>query len=187
LTGDIPLAYFITWTCYGTWLHGRAPGSVDNEHNRFGDPVLPPDPARLAKTRQTLVESPYCLDQPRRKVVLRTIQEVTNHRRWLLLAAHVRTNHLHVITYAECDSHKVIEDYKAYCTRRLREAGFDSDRRRRWTEGGSKRCVWNPEQLQQAFRYVLDEQGEWMEVFFADEYILKEFGLSNDALQSPTP
>jgi hypothetical protein len=24
-----PLAYFITFTTYGAWLHGRAPGSVD--------------------------------------------------------------------------------------------------------------------------------------------------------------
>jgi REP element-mobilizing transposase RayT len=127
--------------------------------------------------RQALVESPYSLDQPQRQVVLRTIQEVSNHRRWRLLAAHIRSNHLHIIAHAEGDPDKVMEDYKAYCTRRLREAGFEPGRRHRWTEGGSKRYLWNSEQLQPAIRYVLVDQGEWMEVFVAPECVPMEFEL----------
>jgi hypothetical protein len=30
----IPLAYLITFRCYGTWLHGDSRGSVDRFHNR---------------------------------------------------------------------------------------------------------------------------------------------------------
>jgi REP element-mobilizing transposase RayT len=160
MTGDIPLAYFITWTCYGTWLHGRAPGAVDGEHNRFGDPVLPPSPEHEAEMHRRLAEIPYSLDRPRRQVVLRTIQEVSKHRGWRLLAAHVRTNHLHVITHADCRPEKVMDDYKAYCTRRLREAGFEPTRRHRWTEGGSKRFLWKPEPLHAAIRYAVEEQGD---------------------------
>ena len=174
MTGDIPLAYFITWTCYGTWLHGRAPGSVDAEHNRWGDPVLPPDPEREAEILSRLAEPAYCLDAPSRQVVLRTLQEVSSHRGWRLLAAHVRSNHLHVIVHAQCTPDKVMADYKAYCTRRLREAGFEPDRCHRWTENGSKRYLWKPEPLQAAMRYVLDEQGEPMEVFVAGAEHLRE-------------
>ena len=29
----IPLAYFITFTCYGTWLHGNKETAVDRDHN----------------------------------------------------------------------------------------------------------------------------------------------------------
>jgi REP element-mobilizing transposase RayT len=177
MTSDIPLAYFITWTCYGAWLHGRAPGSVDSEHNRFGDPLLPPDSARETEMWRRLVESPYSLDQPRRQVVLRTIQEVSAHRRWRLLAAHIRTFHLHLIAHAECGPDKVMEDYKAYCTRRLREGGFEPTRRHHWTEGGSKRYLWKAEHLQAAIKYVVEEQGEPMVVFRAADTVLKEFGL----------
>jgi len=177
MAGDIPLAYFITWTCYGTWLHGRAQGSVDCEHNRFGDPVLAVDPAREAEMRRRLVEAPYCLDPLQRQVVLRTLQEVSNHRGWRLLAAHIRSNHLHVVVHAKCDPGKVMEDYKAYCTRRLREAGFEPGRRHRWTEGGSKRYLWKCESLQLAIRYVMEEQGEVMEVYAAPLNVRKEFGL----------
>ena len=181
MTGDVPLAYFNTCTCYGAWLHGRRPGSVDDAHNRFGDPALPPDPLCEAEMRRRLVELPYSLDQPSRQVVLRTLQEVATHRGWLLLAAHVRTNHLHAITHADCGPDKVMEDYKAYCTRRLREAGFEPARKRRWTEGGSKRYLWKAEALHAAIRYVVAEQGEPMEVMVASESVLRDFGVSMQA------
>ena len=38
-----PLAYFISFACYGCRLHGDDRGSVDLRHNLYGTPVLPPD------------------------------------------------------------------------------------------------------------------------------------------------
>ena len=32
----IPIAYFITFNCYGTWLHGEKPTSVDRFNNTPG-------------------------------------------------------------------------------------------------------------------------------------------------------
>src|SRR5437588_12633937 len=95
-----PIAYYISFTTYGTWLHGRAPGSVDREHNVPGTPVLPPDPALEAANRQRLRQEPCSLDEPRRAVVLRTIREVAAYRRWKLWAVHVRTNHVHLVVTA---------------------------------------------------------------------------------------
>ena len=34
------LAFHITWGTYGTRLHGDPRGTVDRNHNHFGDPVL---------------------------------------------------------------------------------------------------------------------------------------------------
>jgi REP element-mobilizing transposase RayT len=163
----IPLAYFLTFTCYGTWLHGRDPGSVDRLHNRFGDPYLPVDPEQEARKRQKLAEAPFDLDPPRRRVTLATIREVSQYRGWYLLAAHVRSNHVHVVVRGQADPDKMLDDYKAYATRRLKEAGFDCDRRRRWTEDGSTRFLWRAEQVEAVVRYVVDEQGERMEVYEA--------------------
>ena len=42
---DRPLALFISFTTYGAWLHGKAPGSVDRDHNEFASPFLSPDAA----------------------------------------------------------------------------------------------------------------------------------------------
>ena len=46
----IPLAYLITFACYGARLHGDESGSVDRHHNLPGTPYLPPDSnARLTR------------------------------------------------------------------------------------------------------------------------------------------
>jgi hypothetical protein len=166
----VPLAYFLTFSCYGNWLHGREPGSVDAAHSQFGAPLLPPDPDRLTEMRRKLTELPFELDTPRRRVVRATIEEVSRYRGWHLLAAHVRARHMHIVVSGEADPDRMLDDYKAYATRRLKEAGFDRQRRRRWTEGGSTRFLWEFEQVEAAIRYVVLEQGEPMEVFVAEEY-----------------
>lgn len=165
-----PLAYLITFTCYGTWLHGREPGSVDAEHNQVGTPFLPADPSRERQERRELRDPPYVLDAARRDIVLRTIGEVAAHRRWVLLAAHVRSNHVHVVVQAPVRPEKVMADFKAYASRRLREATGELAERKRWTEHGSTRYLWQPEQVWAAIRYVIAEQGEPMSVYVAPEY-----------------
>jgi hypothetical protein len=39
----LPLAYFITFSTYGSWLHGEEKGSVDRAHNLPGTPYLEAD------------------------------------------------------------------------------------------------------------------------------------------------
>src|SRR5580704_7660823 len=59
-----------------------------------------------------MAQAPYGLDQARREVVLQAIQEICRHRNWDLLAAHVRTNHVHVVVGAEVPPEKVMGDSK---------------------------------------------------------------------------
>ena len=42
-----PLAYLLTWTCYGTWLHGDDRGSVDRTHCMPGEAYLPANAGRV--------------------------------------------------------------------------------------------------------------------------------------------
>jgi hypothetical protein len=134
-----PLAYFLTFTTYGAWLHGRAPGSVDRAHNVPETPFLPPDTDVEAEMRSAMRQEPYPLDELRRPVVLRTIKEVAAHRKWTLWAIHVRSSHVYVALTAECKPEKVMIDLKAWCSRRLREAFNESVDRERWTQHGSTR------------------------------------------------
>ncbi|MGL4420188.1 MAG: transposase, partial [Gemmataceae bacterium] len=68
-----PVTYFITWTTYGTWLHGREAGSVDRHHNALGTRFLPANISREEAMRAALRQPPYFLDEPRREIVLQTI------------------------------------------------------------------------------------------------------------------
>lgn len=161
----VPVAYFITYHTYGTWLHGNENGSVDRYHNLPDTPMLAPNLAHETYARRLMKQPPYILDEPRRDVVLRTIQEVCHYRNWLLFAAHVRTNHAHVIVQSPAIPEKVMNDFKAYSSRRLTEAGFENKERKRWTRHGSTIYLWDVETVEAKIRYVVEEQGEPMAVY----------------------
>ena len=161
----MPLAYFITFTTYGVWLHGRDTGSVDKQHNQPGTPFLPPDPVREAEMRGNMRETPYLLDAVRRSVVLETIQEVSGHRSWRLLACHVRTNHVHIVVAANALPEKVMSDFKAYASRRLKERLAEPADCKRWTQHGSTRYLWSELQVLGAIEYTVTGQGEPLALF----------------------
>jgi REP element-mobilizing transposase RayT len=164
-----PLAYFITFTTYGTWLHGRAPGSVDRAHNTVGTDFLPPNPGLEAARRALMRQEPYLLDAVRRETVLKTIVEVAAHRKWQLWAAHVRSNHVHVLVTA-CDKpEKVMADLKSWASRRLRETCGEDPDRDCWTQHGSTRWINDEASFLRAVQYVVREQGEEMACFQAEE------------------
>jgi REP element-mobilizing transposase RayT len=159
------LAYFITFTTYGTWLHGRAPGSVDRKNNVPGTSFLPTNAAQEEAMRAQMRQPEYVLDHARREVVLRTILEVARHRKWKIWAVHVRTNHVHVIVSAAARPEKIMMDCKAWASRRLREALAEDVDRDRWTQHGSTRHLWDENALAEKIIYVLEEQGEPMARF----------------------
>lgn len=160
-----PLAYFITFTTYGAWLHGRAPGSVDREHNHPGTPFLPPDADLEREMHSAMRQQPYVLDEVRRQVVLRTIKEVAVYRQWKLWAVHVRSNHVHVVITATCKPEKIMADLKAWCSRGLREACNELSDRDRWTQHGSTRYLNDENSFNAAVAYVIDGQGDPMELY----------------------
>jgi REP element-mobilizing transposase RayT len=110
-------------------------------------------------------DAPYTLDDARRRVVLESICAVCRHRHWELLAAHVRTNHVHAVVEAEDEPERVLKDFKAYASRRLNEV---EPEQRRWARHGSTRWLWNPKQVSAAMQYVLEEQGEPMARFSSE-------------------
>ncbi len=160
-----PLAYFITFSTYGVWLHGRSESSVDRAHNAVGTPFLPPDARRERNERAAMREPPYLLDADRRAVVLETILEVARHRRWAVRACHVRTTHVHVIVTADAVPEKVMIDFKAYASRRLKERLGEPADCKRWTQHGSTRYLWNEEQVAEKVEYVRHGQGEPLAVY----------------------
>lgn len=162
---DFPLAYLITFTCYGTWLHGEESGSVDRDHNIPGTPFLEPDPERVVFEKSRMKQPPYELDVQRRRIVLQTLLEVCQHRSWYLFAAHARTKHVHAVVQAAIEPEEVMNDWKVYASRNLNRAGVDASMRKRWTRHGSTRYLWDEEAVEGAVHYVLYEQGEPMEVY----------------------
>ncbi len=159
------MTYLITFACYSCHLHGSVSGSVDPAHNVRGTPILEEDAARASFEQQRMDQPPYDLDQIRRDAVLESIQEVCGQRGWSLLAAHVRSNHVHAVVEAEAPPERVMNDFKAYASRRLNRINLDQPGRKRWARHGSTRRLWKTEHVSAAIQYVISEQGTAMSVF----------------------
>lgn len=158
-----PLAFLISWTCYGQWLHGDRRGSVDPEHHEFSEPWLPADIDRWKQEVAAMDQPAYALDEPRRRIVLQAIVNVCQHRGWILHALHVRALHAHAVVSGATTPERMLNDFKSYASRALNTAGFDSRDRKRWTRHGSTRYIWDDRYLQAAINYVLNKQGAPME------------------------
>jgi hypothetical protein len=158
-----PLAYLITFTCYGTRLHGDPDGSIDRLHNTYDMPRLTGNPSRVRANLARMSEAPYRLDQVSRRVVLEAIQSACSEKEWDLIAAHVRTTHNHTVVGAACEPNVIRGAIKSNATRQLNRAGCDAGRKHRWTPKGSVRYLWKRNQVAAAVEYVILGQGEPME------------------------
>jgi REP element-mobilizing transposase RayT len=114
-------------------------------------------------------QAPYSMDRSRRETVLAAILECCLDRHWDLLAAHVRTNHVHIVIDADAQPERLMNDLKSYASRRLNGLGLDDPARKRWARHGSTRWLWKPDSISAAIRYVVDQQGDSMAVFEAIE------------------
>ncbi len=175
-----PIAYFLTWTTYGTWLPGDDRGWVE-----YGHGWHPPDMARELEARARMNEDACRLDGEQRVVVECQIAETCNLRGWELHAVNCRSNHVHVVVTATQAPRVFRNQLKAWCTRRLKELEIERVRLRHqpgsrmgaetdastltkvvneclreewWAERGSQRFINDLESLEAAILYVRDAQ-----------------------------
>lgn len=140
---------------------------MDRNHNVSGHRTLEPDVARVSRERELMDQTPYLLTATNRGGVLGAIHEVCLHRRWSLLAAHVRMTHVHAVVDADAKPEYVMNSIKAYASRRLNQLTEEEPDRKRWSRHGSTRWLRDREDIAAAIRYVVDGQGEAMAVFEA--------------------
>jgi REP element-mobilizing transposase RayT len=158
-----PLAFFLTWPTYGTWLPGDARGWV-----KYGKGFQLPDPIRELEAKARMTEDACRLDFKQRQLVESTVRDHCRIRGWYLHAVNCRSNHLHSIVSANRKPEDVREQFKAWCTRKLKEFERKRIRARRtkakkirenwWAERGSERHIADEESLEAAILYVLDGQ-----------------------------
>lgn len=157
-----PLAFFLTWTTYGTWLPGDDRGWVEKP-GQFQEPDL-----RRKKAAEALLTEPPCrLDDEQRSVVENTLAHHCRIRGWQLRTASCRTNHVHVVVTApDRGPEEVMDQFKAWCTRRLKDLERSRHptaqmiRQNWWTQRGSKRWLNDEASLEEAIRYVSEGQGD---------------------------
>ena len=161
-----PLAYFITFTTYGTWLHGDSRKSVIRQDGMAK--IIEPNLYLYKQTLGKLKNPPVYLNVAQRSIVLETIINHCLIKQWKLLAAHVRTNHVHFLVRTEEKVELVMKGIKSWTTRSLQKAEYNIPKV--WTTGGSKKYVFTNEKLMEKIHYVIHEQGEMMQYYLSEEF-----------------
>ena len=162
---DTPLAYFISFRTYGTWLHGDRRGSIDRLHNQYSSPYIAQAENWRQHNEQLLKTQPLILKSRQRKSVEAALRETCEIRKWWLQAINVRTNHIHTVVSANRKADLVLIAFKANATRQLRQDFLWSHEFSPWAVGGSKRKLWNEQSVARAVDYVVNGQGDKLPEF----------------------
>lgn len=149
-----PLALFITWTVYGTFLPGDS--RCWRKRNRGEQP---PQPA-LAQWHLEHLNHPILLLTPQdRTTVEDAIDEITSHRDWHLWAKSARSNHVHLVVTAADRAPRLVRDQiKAKCTHELRVKNRAFQYRMVWTTGGDIEFLYTEEEVDLCVEYVAETQ-----------------------------
>ena len=75
---------------------------------------------------------------------------------------------MHVVVEGESPPEKIMNDFKAYASRALSRLDGNAPPRKQWARHGSTRWLWKDQDVREAIRYVIEEQGEPMAVFLGD-------------------
>jgi REP element-mobilizing transposase RayT len=158
---DIPLAYLITFRCYGSWLHGDERGSIDRFHNQYKSPYILPNEKWQQHSIQNLKSKSPTLNLLQRELIEKAVAETCSFRNWRLFAKNVRTNHIHTVVSAGTTKPElVLNAFKANGTRLMRQNDVWHLQHSPWADKGSKRYLWNERSLEIAVDYVLNRQGD---------------------------
>lgn len=179
-----PLAYFLTWVTYGTWLPGDERGWTDYQRG-----WKLPDSKLAEECKLRMSEDAVVLNATQREAVERQIRETCRHNNWTLHAVNCRSNHVHVVVSGRASTKRLRATLKAYATRCLKTLSFSqpnsenmesvntgfesatskspskadgvtdqSNRERWWADRGSIHWIYSEESLFTVIEYVLEGQ-----------------------------
>jgi REP element-mobilizing transposase RayT len=145
------LAYFLTWTTYGTWLPGDARQWV-HKKGWAGRSYQKPDLGRRASAERLMTDERVRLNGDERQAVADSLRATCLAKGWAVHALAVRTNHVHIVVAAPNEKpEKAMVCLKAWASRAL---NVRLGARRWWTRHGSTRYLKTEVSLAKAIEYV---------------------------------
>ena len=156
-----PLAYLLTFRTFGTWLHGdqRSANQRVRKHSR-STPRVEPNVPLHERMMESIRHQPTILSPVQRHHVAGAIHEVCAYRGYSMRALNIRSNHGHAVVSAEVKPERIVNEFKAYSTRKLRQEQEFANDQIIWSRGASTRYLWKPRNVEAAIEYVLYSQGD---------------------------
>ena len=146
------LAYFLTWTTYGTWLQG-------DEHGWVKDGAVLAPNAKLKKYNQALMKNEeFRLTSQVKQVVKNAIIEEARFRNHHIHALAVCSNHVHLVLARTTEPiGSLVRNYKWATWSAIRKTGITG---KVWTKGYDKRFCFDERSLKARIAYVLNHLNE---------------------------
>lgn len=113
-------------------------------------PTLPASALRRKHDRNFMKQPPVTLNSRQREAVESAIRETCSIRHWQLWCESVRTNHVHAVVSTNKKPDAILSALKANATRAMREAGVWTSELSPWSFGGSKKYLWDENELSDA-------------------------------------
>lgn len=149
-----PIAYHITWGTYGTRLHGDPRGTVDRDHNQFGEPIIDYDQHRWALESFGMKFDPVRFDPEQMIAVEVIVPPVCERGGWILHACACGPDHVHVLLNANADPKDVRRMMKRWVGQELSKQFHRTPGASWWAECGSTKHVFDKDYFHAALDYV---------------------------------
>ncbi|MEM6470835.1 MAG: hypothetical protein AAF802_14850 [Planctomycetota bacterium] len=151
---DTPLALFLTWTCYGTFLPGDERGWFKRGIG-WQNAMLPLEQWHTHRLQHDVV----CLGERERSVCSAALKHLGKRRGWTIHAFAPRSNHCHLVVSSKTHAPTLIrEQTKAELTKQLRKHLRFCCNQPIWTTGGWTVFLDTDDQIEAAVTYTLDAQ-----------------------------
>jgi REP element-mobilizing transposase RayT len=154
-----PLAYHITFGTYGTRLHGDPRGTVDREHNQFGEPILGPDPERQREEASRLNFEPVYFTLEQREFIESVIPSICERGGWQYVICAAGPDHVHVCLSAPDIPGDRIETWlKRWLTEQLSARWPLLPGARWWAKNGSVKWIFDEAYFRNVKQYIADQR-----------------------------
>ena len=124
-------------------------------NNKYGEPKIQPSVPLTEIMAEKTNQPPVIFDRFQRNLITEAIADFCRYRNYDLKALNVRTNHAHSVISASIRPEKIVNDFKAYSTRKLRQEWMTAASDKVWSRGASTRYLWKPRHVEAAVDYVL--------------------------------
>ncbi len=131
----------------------------------FGFPKISPNKNLKSYEKSLLKDPPVKLNTQQRKTVENAIRKVCVYRGYRLFAIQVRTNHAHIVVASKAKPEFIMNSFKSYATRGLREKELISKIQKVWSRHGSTKYLWTEKHIEIAVDYVVNGQGDELPEF----------------------
>jgi hypothetical protein len=107
------IGVLLTFTTYGTHVHGAETGSVSRSHRAWA-PTVPSNETWQVQARRLMAWPEFRLSPRDRALVVKCVVNACACHAWQLFCVHARTNHVHAVLQADAPADRALSEGPRY-------------------------------------------------------------------------